>query len=256
MAGGPRHGADFRTPPTLPSPAGLDRTSMVTLPNGLPVVLVPRPQFPSVTVLLGFHGGGAALPAGVLELVRVVEPRREGIGRTTALDIEGFDGPGWSADFITHRPRAPVERAAPARRAPARDRRHRVGAACSSSPRCARTASPDAPKDPREVEARAVARALYLLHPFTREIDRDLIIGVPSHLPAQWLPRLYNPHNAVLIIVGDIEPGNAANLAAGWFANWWSQPGTGRLIAPPVPPALTPRRRAWSRQRHRHASSR
>ena len=99
-------------------------------------------------------------------------------------------------------------------------------------------ASPDAPKDPREVEAAAVARALYLLHPFTREIDRHGIIGVPAQLPEQWLPRLYNPHNAVLIIVGDIEPGNAANLAAGWFANWWSQPGTGRLTAPPVPPAL------------------
>ena len=73
---------------------------MVTLRNGLPVVIVPRPQFPSVTVLLGFHGGRAALPAGVLELVRSVEPRGEGVGRTSALDIEAFDGLGWSADFI------------------------------------------------------------------------------------------------------------------------------------------------------------
>ena len=152
VTGGQRHGADFRAPPTLPSPAGLDRTSMVTLPNGLPVVLVPRPQFPSVTVLLGFHGGGAALPAGVLELVRVVEPRREGIGRNTALDIEGFDGPGWSADFINT------------------DRGHLSNAILLLAERLRaiagtewgsllelaqmrRTASPEAPKDPREVEA-------------------------------------------------------------------------------------------------------
>jgi zinc protease len=237
VSGGRRRGTDFRTPPSLPSPAGLDRTSMVTLPNGLPVVLVPRPQFPSVTVLLGFHGGRAALPAGVLELVRAVEPRREGVGRTTALDIEAFDGPGWSADFINT------------------DRRHLSNAMLllterlraiadtewASLLRLARMrtiATPDAPKDPRDVANVAVARALYLLHPFSREIDGDGILGVPPHLPEQWLPSLYNPQNAVLIIVGDIDPGNAANLAAGWFANWWSQPGTGRLMAPPVPPAL------------------
>ncbi|HXU01483.1 MAG TPA: insulinase family protein, partial [Polyangia bacterium] len=65
--------ADLGAPPRVSAPAGLRDARVMTLANGLTVVLVPRPQFPSVTALLGFHGGSAALPPGVLEMVRLVE---------------------------------------------------------------------------------------------------------------------------------------------------------------------------------------
>ena len=72
----PFRATDLGAPPRVPPPPGLRDARLMTLPNGLTVVLIPRRQFPSVTALLAFHGGGAALPPGVLELVRVVDPRR------------------------------------------------------------------------------------------------------------------------------------------------------------------------------------
>src|SRR6185436_2971380 len=48
--------ADLGALPSVSAPAGLRDARLMTLPNGLTVVLVPRPQFPSVTALLGFHG--------------------------------------------------------------------------------------------------------------------------------------------------------------------------------------------------------
>ena len=91
--------ADLGAPPTVSAPAGLRDARLMTLPNGLTVVLVPRPQFPSVTALLGFHGGSAALPPGVLEMVRVVEAQLHK-RHPTKMEVLRADGRGFTADFV------------------------------------------------------------------------------------------------------------------------------------------------------------
>ena len=91
--------ADLGAPPSVSAPAGLRDARLMTLPNGLTVVLVPRPQFPSVTALLGFHGGSAALPPGVLEMVRVVEAHLHK-RHPTKMEVLRADGRGFTADFV------------------------------------------------------------------------------------------------------------------------------------------------------------
>ena len=92
--------SDIGTPPRASAPAGLRDARVMTLLNGLTVVLVPRRQFPSVTALLGFHGGRAALPPGVLEMVRIVEGPLSRFRHPSTLEISQFDGRGFTADFV------------------------------------------------------------------------------------------------------------------------------------------------------------
>jgi zinc protease len=234
--------SDFGSPPHVQPPAGLREATSVTLPNGMVVVLLPRPQFPSVTVLLGFFGGAAALPDGVLELVRAVEPRLGRDRRSVALRVQKADGPGYTADLVHT------------------DRRHlsnamflladRLGsiagtnwagllAAAQERAQVRGTGESAAFEDPREVAVAKVSAALYRQHPYARRLQKaDLLALNPGLLPA-WLPRLYNPRNAVLVVAGDIDPTRATWLASGWFGGWHAGATAGPLGVPPVPPTST-----------------
>ena len=83
------------------APAGLRDARVMTLLNGLTVVLVPRPQFPSVTALLGFHGGRAARASARHAWRSCASSRRRCRGSgTDTLEIGPFDGRGFTADFV------------------------------------------------------------------------------------------------------------------------------------------------------------
>jgi zinc protease len=228
--------ADLGTPPRVPPPAGLDAARSFVLPGGLTVMLVPRPQFPSVTALLGFRGGAAALPAGVLELVRAVEPRHGGGGdaAAAALQIEKVDRPGLTADLV-HTDRRHLSTAlyllADRISAIAETNWARILTAARRRPN-----GPSPPDEPRQVAAARLRAALYGAHPYARRIDRDDLREMDPDAVARWLPQIYNARNGLLVIAGDIEVDAAARLAAGWFGDWRGAPETGPLVAPPVPP--------------------
>jgi zinc protease len=232
---GPARGGEVWLPPRVPPPAGMGGMRVQTLTNGLTVVVVPRPQFPSVTVLLGFHGGAAALPPGVLELVRAVEPRRDDGGRSSALAIEESDGPGWTADLV-HTDRRHISNAlfllADRLKAIAEtDWAHLLERAQSRRP-----PGGTPPEEPRKKALARLTAALYGDHPYARKVGRDEVRGLDPDLVREWLPRVYNPRNAVLVVAGDIDPGAAMKFAAGWFSDWAGAAGRGRLDAPVVPP--------------------
>jgi zinc protease len=230
--------ADLGAPPRVSAPAGLRDARLMTLPNGLTVVLVPRPQFPSVTALLGFHGGSAALPPGVLEMVRVVEAQLHK-RHPTKMEVLRADGRGFTADFVRT------------------DRRRLSNALYSLADRLKTVAGTDwrgllaraqavaTPDDlrshdePRIVAAGRMLEALYGRHPYGHRVRGADLLALDPSLAPQWLPYLYNPRNGFLVIVGDIDVNAAAWLASGWFGSWQGQVGTGRLTAPPVTPPGT-----------------
>jgi zinc protease len=233
----PFRGADLGAPPRAPPPAGLREATTTVLANGLTVVLVRRPQFPSVTALLGFHGGAAALPAGVLALVRAVEPRRATNPPATAATwrLEKADGPGYTADLVHT------------------DRGHLSNALYMLADRLQAVAETDwarlltraqrhgsghtpPPEEPRQLASMKLSAALYGAHPHARRVRAADILALDPDVVPAWLPRLYNPGNAVLIIAGDIDTDAAARLADGWFGAWRGAAGTGRLGVPDVAP--------------------
>jgi zinc protease len=241
MAGGPLRAATVGPLPRFDPPPELRAVETRTQANGLTVILVPRPQFPSVTALLGFHGGGAALPAGLLGLVRAVSPRGQNRRLASPLEVESLDGPGFTADLV----RA--------------DRAHLSNALYLLASRLEAVATTDfggllrreqarapaapPPVEPRQRAAARLRTALYGEHPYAGVEDPNVMRRLNPTLPSVWLPRLYNPRNAVLVIAGDIDPARAAHLADGWFADWTAGPGCDRLSPPPVPPPARQRSR-------------
>src|SRR5262245_53970793 len=95
-----RHATDLGAPPRVSAPAGLRDAKVMQLLNGLTVVMVPRRQFPSVTALLGFYGGAAAMPPGVLEVMRIVEPHLSEQRHPNRLEVVHADGRGFTADLV------------------------------------------------------------------------------------------------------------------------------------------------------------
>jgi hypothetical protein len=211
--------ADLGAPPSVSAPAGLRDARLMTLPNGLTVVLVPRPQFPSVTALLGFHGGSAALPPGVLEMVRVVEAHLHK-RHPTKMEILRADGRGFTADFV----RTDRSRLSNALYSLA-DRLKTVAATDWQGllARAQATATPEdlrSHDEPRMVAAGRMLEALYGRHPYGHRVRGPDLLALDPSLAPRWLPYLYNPRNGFLIIVGDIDVNAAAWLASGWFGSW------------------------------------
>jgi len=236
----PFRAVDLGAPPRVPAAPELRATRVMTLLNGLTVALVPRKQFPAVTVMLGFHGGAAALPPALLALVRIVDPRRGGAGRRpTPLEVVKADGPGFTADLVhtdaRHLSNALFLLAERLKAVADTDWQGLLEHARARGPQ----SIPSTPDDPRVVAAARVEATLYARHPYGRRVKGpDLLALDPAVAPA-WLPHLYNPRNGVLVIAGDIDVNGAASLVSGWFGDWRGLPNVRPLVAPPVAPPPT-----------------
>jgi zinc protease len=92
-------------------------------------------------------------------------------------------------------------------------------------------------ESPAKIAGRAFWRALYPNHPYGRVMGLDQLMQVDPDQVAEWLPRLYNPANATLVIAGDFNPARAEDLVRRWFGGWEGVPDDARpLDVPPVPP--------------------
>jgi zinc protease len=224
MAMGPSTGADFGDPPTTPPAPELQHARRFQLANGMQVVLVQRLQFPSIAAVLGFGGGAAASPPGVVELLRLLE--REGTFALdqNALEITKADTEGDAADLVVA------------------GRRNLSNALFMLSLRLrvidelqwkgliASVRSSDAVKEsPTKRATRAFWHALYGAHGYGRVIGADDLRKLDSGEVKGWLPHLYNPANATLVVAGDFDLPTAESLVSRWFGPWTGTRGVGAL---------------------------
>jgi zinc protease len=251
----PFRAADLGAPPRVASAVELRDARTIVLPNGLTMILVRRPRFPAVTALLGFYGGAAAMPPGVLELVRVVDPQRAGGKRSSALQVVKADGPGFTADLVrTDRRHLSNALFLLADRLRVVAETDWAGILRRAQGRGASTAPP--PEEPQAVAVAKLRAALYGDHRYGSRFPPELLRTIdPDVVPAS-LPLLYSPRNGVLIIAGDIDPDAAARLAAGWFSDWKPHAAkAGPLLTPAVPPPATGRARETVLVTHRPVTS-
>ena len=237
MDASPFRALDFGAPPRAPAPPGLQQARTYSLPNGLTVVLVPRPGFPALTAVLGFYGGAAAISPGVLSLVRAAESSIGSQHGAAALRTEPDDGPGYTADVVRT------------------DRRHLSNALYLLANRLRYIASTDwagvleraqpqlaslpAPVDePRAQASLKVRAALYGRHAYGTRAGLDALRALDPGMAPAWLPHLYSPRNAVLVVSGDMDLAAATRIVAGWFSDWQGPESAKRLSVPWVPAPL------------------
>jgi zinc protease len=84
---------------------------------------------------------------------------------------------------------------------------------------------------------RAFRRALYGEHPYGRSLVASDLGRLVAGDANGWMERAAVPQNAVLAIVGEIDPAEVEERARDIFARW-GNPGPAQ--APPPPPALAP----------------
>jgi zinc protease len=253
MGDAPGRALDFGDPPPAPPLPELRAADVFRLPNGLRVALIRRPEFPAVTAALGFRGGTAASPPGVIELLRLLE--RDGVFALdqNALEIRKADGDDYAADVVVagHRNLSNALFMLGARLR-VLDGVH-WGTVMThvreSGARHAPATSPAARA------SRAFWRALYGEHPYGRVMNSDELRAVDSDQIKAWLPRIYNPANATLVIAGDFDLGVARDLVTRWFYDWSGLPGAGSIDVPPVAPVAADRPREAVIVTHRPGST-
>jgi zinc protease len=259
-------GAVEAAPPVapLPSPAGARR---LQLGNGLQVVLWPRPGFPAVTAALLFRGGRAvANPPGAESYLDDVLPLRycgglpssRGIGIATSvlpdgvLEVAHGGARNLSAILLSL-----AERAAAYRydRWPvlARLQRETCGMLWPDDER-ARLWQDVVAQGQRRREQEELAAGRSAGRRALLAVERALLGGTayePTEVPGgitaaeleAWYSSSRRPENAVLLVVGQLDPDEAERLARAWFSSWKPEPASRppRAVAAamaPAPPRL------------------
>jgi zinc protease len=219
--------------PTLKNLAGLHpvaslRTS--TLDNGLEVVVLRRPGAPVVTATLAFHGDRTAGATGLPDAASAafqyrLEESPGDYGISYRMDVD--------KDITTSTVRAGAAN---------------VPRALDMLAFGTRSLALDWPSDKfrevrlpflrrQELAAQvrgedAFLRALFPTHPFGVSPTVDEIVAHKAGELEDWLGRIVTPHNGVLVIVGDIEPGEAERAARDSLSRLG---GSAEPIAAPLP---------------------
>lgn len=231
----PLAGADFGKAPVLPPAQEVLEAERYTLPNGLRVALLPSLRFPSVTAVLGFGGGLGAAPAGTFQLERLLEGEGTFAMKGNGLTVEKIDADDLTADYVTVGAR-------------------NLGNALFMLGQRLRVLDetdweriiyrvwPKLVAIDRESPATRASRdfwaALYLGHPYGRVMSLVSLRDVRAPDIERWLPQLYNPRNATLVVAGGFNPAFAHQLIDHWFVDWTGSGDAGALvIPPPSPPA-------------------
>ena len=153
------------------------------------VLLVRRPQFPSVTAALGFGGGAGASPAGIIQLLRQLE--REGTFelRQNAMAIQKVDDEDMTADMVvTGRRNVSNALAMLAVRLLVLDRIRWT----KVMDELGRSRAPDH-EAPAKKAGRAFWQALYGEHPYGRVMQARDLRRLRADDVAAWLPANLQP---------------------------------------------------------------
>src|SRR5262249_9885961 len=87
---------------------------------------------------------------------------------------------------------------------------------------------------PEEQARRALQRALYGNHPYGRVITAKQLGEIDEGAVVTWLKRLYQPQNATVKVIGDVNENEVEALAREWLGEWEADPD-GRQLPPPPP---------------------
>ena len=231
----PSVGADFGRAPSLPPVRELLDGERYTLPNGLRVALLPSLRFPSVTAALGFGGGFGASPPGALELERFLEGDGTFAMNGNGLAVEKHDKDDLTGDFVTVGGR-------------------NLGNALFMLGNRLRTLDqlrwdriihetwPRLAAIDRESAASRASRdfwaALYPQHPYGRVMSLGSLRDVRAPDIEDWLPHLYNPRNATLVVAGAFDPAVARQVISDLFSGWSGAGDARPLEIPPPPPPV------------------
>jgi len=204
---------------------------------GMKVLVVPRRAYPVLTVALAFHGGAAAAPVpGTVELLRYHERATAIDERMAGLDVVGSDYPDLSAEIVNagkmnlhNALHLLARKIKETDRTPWRDfLDFDLPDYYSVRSTVRRTAISDS-------EA-AMRTRLFGEHPYGRRVTEKDILAVDARAMHEHLIRMRTPRNAVLVIVGDVDPTEALSAANGWYRNWNAPQNFFRLKLPKASP--------------------
>jgi zinc protease len=247
------------------APLGTEALTTQVLPNGLEVILWPRPGYPVAAAVLGFHGGSAlAAPPGVEDLLprssRELKfcggaPSARGISFASfedadaSLDVAAGAASNLSAVLLGLAERNAVYRF---ERWPTLFDVARAGSSliadCNPAALAAgrpafwtavrdravgehvRSFQVEA-QDPRARAAKALIDVLLAETPYRHRLTPDEAQRIGAADLARWFERSRVPENGFLVVVGSFDAAAAAQLAAGWYGTW-APSGLGRLPEP------------------------
>jgi predicted Zn-dependent peptidase len=197
----------------------------VRLPNGVELVIGRRPGIPIVRVGLGLYGGKmSGVPLGVADVAEHVAQASHHFGHPS--DFGANESRHVGEDMVIHELRSGASN---------------VGKMLAIISEIAKTQTVDAgaldqfrrftlpmlqaEERPPSVRAEAAFRkALYGEgHPYSRQASAADIAKVDEKAVRAWLGRTYRPDNAVIVVIGDIDPNEVETLARKWLSDWQSR---------------------------------
>jgi predicted Zn-dependent peptidase len=202
----------------------------VDLPNGMRVVIVPRPGAPVTTAALGFAGGEVSAPPGAVEAshasllfhfeeapgdfgigfgfwhepsVTTMRMRAGAANLDRALDMMSFALRGYDVDWPSDKWRET--------RLPLLVRQY---------------------GSPVATFERSYRAALFHGHPYGLVPPPEQTARLTKSEVERWLDGLLTPRNALLVVVGDVSPAEAEAAARDALGSWGRK---GDRVPPPPP---------------------
>ena len=230
--------ADYGQPFVAPAPPELANAREVRLENGLTVVIVQRSSFPAISAVLAFGGGAATSdPAGAVDLLRRLESLAGIALPFNAVEATPIDGPTFTGDLV----RAGTRNLSNALYLLAQrivdtdktDWAELLDKDRSQSPLTFRVS-------PGQKASHLLRQSLYGSHPLARPPAGPEVLAIRGEHMERWIPRMRTPKNALLAIVGNVDPAEGERLARTWFGLWKGLPEAVPPSLPTVPLPINP----------------
>jgi zinc protease len=215
--------------PAAPRPVRLPATQRLTLSNGLPVLIVPQHELPTVQLSLVIGTGAASDPVGrpgvaamTADILDEGAGTRNALELADALDAMGADlGTGSSWDSSSVNLHVPVKRLAealtlmadvvlrPTFPAPELERLRKE----------ALTELLQLRSEPGGIAGSALAHAIFGAHRYGVTSTAKTVAAITLEDLRHFHATHYRPGNATLLVVGDVEPSVGALLETA-FSSW------------------------------------
>jgi zinc protease len=237
----------------LPAPDDQPRKLLATLrthvlPNGLTLVLLPRPGSPFHTVLLGFRGGSAqASPPGVATATAWARQSPEMAPQAWGVDYHSRVE-GSSTEEVLRSTSSDV-------RETLKHLRRMLGFSVFWPPRSFNKQVDVFEREDQAPPAaleRALGHALYGSSPLGESPTAKQLQKITPSEVNRWVSKVRRPSNGALVIVGDFNPDDALAAARAEIGGWGLNAGQApELAAPPLLEELAPDERGRVLFQHR-----